>query len=200
MYILWSDKKLTTSFFCGTWCFVLTWQNNWSSKGMQDTFSILKDFYKNQKWYFVSKRCPVLLPLRRLKVAILKLLLPLPLLQTAIIEIRAILKAKTDAAAASSNLLINRLEEAAAGFRKRQHVQLLIRYIRENFKITFFSWLSGMFSNLFNGLMNFWNSVLVTILSKTLTDFSTQQVLSTSRISVQILWYYGEQKWPSENF
>ena len=61
MYILWSDKKLTTSFFCGTWCFVLTWQNNWSSKGMQDTFSILKDFYKNQKWYFVSKSCPVLL-------------------------------------------------------------------------------------------------------------------------------------------
>ena len=46
----------------------------------------------------------------------------------------------------------------------------------------------------------FWNSVLVTILSKTLTNFSTQQVLSTSRISVQILWYYGDQKWHSENF
>ena len=42
--------------------------------------------------------------LRRLKVAILKLPLPLPLLQTAIMEIRAILKAQTDAAAASSNL------------------------------------------------------------------------------------------------
>ena len=55
-------------------------------------------------------------------MAILKLPLPLPLLQTAIMEIRAILKAQTDAAAASSNLLINRLEEAAAGFRKRQHV------------------------------------------------------------------------------
>ena len=55
-------------------------------------------------------------PLRWLKVAILKL----PLLQTAIMEIRAILKAQTDAAAASSNLLINRLEEVA-GFRgKRQ--------------------------------------------------------------------------------
>ena len=42
------------------------------------------------------------IPLRRLKVAILKLLLPLPLLQTAIMEIPAILKAQTDAAATSS--------------------------------------------------------------------------------------------------
>ena len=62
------------------------------------------------------------IPLRQLKVAILKLPLPLPLLQSAIMEIWAILKAQTDAATASSNLLINRLEEAAAGFRKRQHV------------------------------------------------------------------------------
>ena len=42
------------------------------------------------------------IPLRRLKVAILKLPLPLPLLQTAIMEIHAILKAQTDAAADSS--------------------------------------------------------------------------------------------------
>jgi len=49
-------------------------------------------------------------------VAILKLPLPLPLLHTAIMEICAILKVQTDAAAASSNLLINRLEEVA-GFR-----------------------------------------------------------------------------------
>ena len=47
-------------------------------------------------------------PLRRLKVAILKLPLPLPLLQTAIMEICAILKAQTDAAATSSNLYIYR--------------------------------------------------------------------------------------------
>ena len=43
-----------------------------------------------------------ILPLRWLKVAILKLPLPLPLLQTAIMEIHAILKAQTNAAAASS--------------------------------------------------------------------------------------------------
>ena len=47
------------------------------------------------------------IPLRQLKVAILKLPLPLPLLQTAIMEICAILKAQTYAATASSNLLIN---------------------------------------------------------------------------------------------
>ena len=43
------------------------------------------------------------IPLRQLKVAILELPLPLPLLQTAIMEIHAILKAQTDAAT-SSNL------------------------------------------------------------------------------------------------
>jgi hypothetical protein len=42
------------------------------------------------------------IPLRQLKVAILNLPLPLPLLQTAIMEIPAILKAQTDAAADSS--------------------------------------------------------------------------------------------------
>ena len=46
-------------------------------------------------------------------MAILKLPLPLPLLQTFVMEICAILKAKSDAAAASSNLLINSLEEVA---------------------------------------------------------------------------------------
>ena len=50
-------------------------------------------------------------------MAILKLPLPLPLLQTTIMEICAILKAQTDAAATSSNLLVNTLEEVAA-FRK----------------------------------------------------------------------------------
>ena len=60
------------------------------------------------------------LPLRRLKVAILKLPLPLPLLQTAIMEIRAILKAQTDAAANSSKTWRQVLEESTAGFRKRQ--------------------------------------------------------------------------------
>ena len=39
------------------------------------------------------------------EVAFLKLPLPLPLLQTAIMEIRAILKAQTDAAATSSKSL-----------------------------------------------------------------------------------------------
>ena len=53
------------------------------------------------------------IPLRWLKVANLKLLLPLPLLQSAIMEIHAILKAQADAAADSSNLSINRLAEAA---------------------------------------------------------------------------------------
>ena len=52
--------------------------------------------------------------------------------------------------AASSNLYINRLEEAV-GFRRigswipeAATCTLLIRYIRENFKITTFSHLSGM--------------------------------------------------------
>ena len=76
------------------------------------------------------------IPLRWLKVAILKLPLPLPLLQTAIMEIRAILKAQTDAAAASSKTCLQVLEEAAA-------CTLLIRYIRENFKIATFTHLSG---------------------------------------------------------
>ena len=90
------------------------------------------------------------IPRRWLKVAILKLPLPLLLLQTAIMEIHAILKAQTDAAAASSNLLINRLEEVA-GFRgsgswipEAAACTLLIRYIRENFKIPTFSCLSGI--------------------------------------------------------
>ena len=62
-------------------------------------------------------------------------------------EICAILKVQTDAAAAS-NLLINRLEEAA-GFRgigswiqEAATCTLLIRYIRETFKIATFSRLS----------------------------------------------------------
>ena len=66
--------------------------------------------------------------------------------QTAIMEIRAILKTQTDAAAA-----INRLEEVA-GFRgigswipEAAACTLLIRYIRENFKIATFSLLSGIF-------------------------------------------------------
>ena len=101
------------------------------------------------QYFFPISITIVLIPLRWLKVAILKLPLPLPLLQTAIMEIRAILKAQTDAAAASSNLLINRLEEVA-GFRgsgswipEAAACTLLIRYIRENFKITTFSRLSG---------------------------------------------------------
>ena len=59
-------------------------------------------------------------------------------------EIRAILKAQTDAAAdsikpaPSSNLLLDRLEEGTT-------CTLLIRYIRENFKISTFSRLSGTF-------------------------------------------------------
>ena len=52
--------------------------------------------------FLFKKRYLSKLLLRWLKVAILKLPLPLLLLQTAIMEIRAILKAQTDAAAASS--------------------------------------------------------------------------------------------------
>ena len=65
-------------------------------------------------------------------------------------EICAILKAQTDAAATSSNLLVNTLEEVAA-FRgsgswipEAAACTLLIRYIGENFKIATFSRLSGM--------------------------------------------------------
>ena len=65
-------------------------------------------------------------------------------------EIHAILKAQTEAAAASSNLSINRLEEVA-GFRgigswipEAATCTLLIRYIRQNFKIATFSHLSGI--------------------------------------------------------
>ena len=65
-------------------------------------------------------------------------------------EICAILKAQTDAAADSSNLLINSLEEVA-GFRgsgswiqKAATCTLLIKYIRENVKIATFSRLSGV--------------------------------------------------------
>ena len=73
------------------------------------------------------------IPLRRLKVAILKLPLPLPLLQSAIMEICAILKAQTDAAAASSNLLINRLEEAA-GFRGSGNMYIIDKIHKKKFQ------------------------------------------------------------------
>ena len=58
------------------------------------------------RWIFFFFRLhtalSIIIPLRWLKVAILKLPLPLPLLQTAIMQIHAILKAQTDAGAASS--------------------------------------------------------------------------------------------------
>ena len=53
-------------------------------------------------WQYQCKSLSFLLLLRWLKVAVLKLLLSLPLLQTAIMEICAILKAQIDAAANSS--------------------------------------------------------------------------------------------------
>ena len=61
----------------------------------------ISNVFKALQVFPLQKEFPKI-PLRWLKVAILKLPLPLPLLQTAIMEIRAILKALTDAAAASS--------------------------------------------------------------------------------------------------
>ena len=60
-----------------------------------------RDLSQADKSVFFPK-LEFLIPLRRLKAAILKLPLPLPLLQTAIMEICAVLKAQTDAPAASS--------------------------------------------------------------------------------------------------
>ena len=93
---------------------------------------------------YLKKINILIIPLRRLKVAILKLYL-VNIVHAATSRIQLPLPLKT---ATSSNLFIYRLEEVA-GFRgigswipEATACTLLIRYIRENFKIATFSCLS----------------------------------------------------------
>ena len=91
----------------------------------------------------------MVIPLRRLKVAILKFSL-MYLINNVHVASSGIQLPIPLKPVASSNLFIDRLEEAA-GFRgisswipEAVTCTLLIRYIRENFKIATFSRLSGI--------------------------------------------------------